>query len=111
MNKLGRWVFAGTLALGGFTGTALANEHEEGHAHKKMTIEQLPAPARATFEKEAKGGNIEELRSEKRSGKTIYEGEVVSNGMGTELQVSEDGTVVKRSAAHDESKEREHGEK
>jgi hypothetical protein len=112
MQKLGRWLIVGTLALGGFAGTGLANERgEEGHAHKKVTLDQLPAAARATFQKEAQGGEIEELRSEKRNGKTIYEGEVVTNGKGTDLQVSEDGKLLKRTAPHDEATERERGEK
>ena len=112
MQKLGRRLIAGTLALGGFAGTGLAHERgEEGHAHKKMSLDQLPAAARSTFQKEAQGGEIEELRSERRNGKTFYEGEVVANGKGTELQVADDGTILKRSASHDEATEREHGEK
>jgi hypothetical protein len=106
MRRIGRWLCAGTLALGGLGGTALAHGH--GEAGNKVTIDQLPAAARSTFEQEAKGGNIEELRSEKRGGKTIYEGEVVNNGKGTELQVSEDGTLLKRGKAHDEASEKEH---
>ena len=74
-------------------------------------MDQLPAAARSTFQKEAQGGEIEELRREKRNGKTIYEGEVVSNGKGTDLRVSEDGTLLKRSAPHEEATEREHREK
>jgi hypothetical protein len=112
MTRIGRWVIAGTLALGGFAGTSVAHERgEAGHAHKKVTMDQLPAAARATFQKEAQGGEIEELRSEKRNGKTIYEGEVVSNGKGTDLQVGEDGTLLERSKPHDEASERDHGEK
>jgi len=112
MTRIGRWLIAGTLALGGFAGTSLAHERGvEGHAHKKMTMDQLPDAARATFQKEAQGGQIEELRSEKRNGKTIYEGEVVSNGKGTDLQVAEDGSLLKRSTPHDEATEQEHNEK
>ena len=109
MRRIGRWLFAGTLALGGLGGTALAGGHgEESQAGSKVTIDQLPDAARSTFEQEAKGGNIEELRSEKRGGKTIFSGEVVNNGKGTELQVSEDGTLLKRGRAHDEATEKEH---
>lgn len=106
MHRFGRWLFAGTLALGGLGGTALAHGHGESESGSKVTIDQLPAAARSTFEQEAKGGNIEELRSEQRAGKTIYKGEVVSNGKGTELQVSEDGTLLKRAKPHDESREK-----
>jgi uncharacterized membrane protein YkoI len=109
MTRLGRWLIAGTLALGGFAGTTFAKERgEEEHAHNKVTLDQLPAAARSTFQKEAQGGTIEELRRDKRNGKTIYEGEVVTNGKGTDLQVAEDGTLLKRSAPHDEATEPEH---
>jgi hypothetical protein len=111
MRNIGRWVFAGALALGGFGGTAFAHgQGEEGHAHKKVTMDQLPSAVQSTFQKEAAGGQIEELRSEQRGGKTIYEGEVVQNGKGTELQVSENGSILKRGKTHDEATEREHGE-
>ena len=108
MRNIGRWVFAGTLALGGLGGTAFA--HGKGSA-KSVTIDQLPSAVQQTFQKEASGGQIEELKRVQRGGKTIYEGEVVSNGKGTELQVSEDGSILKRSAPHDEAMEREHNEK
>jgi multidrug efflux pump subunit AcrA (membrane-fusion protein) len=112
MRNVGRWVFAGALALGGLGGSAFAHEKgEEGHAHKELTMDQLPSAVQSTFQKEAAGGQVEELRSEKRGDKTVYEGEVVSNGKGTELQVSEDGSILKRSAPHDEAMEREHGGK
>ena len=57
MNHFGRWIAVGTLAAGGLSGTALANhEKDEGHAHRKVSISELPPAVRATFEKEAKGG-------------------------------------------------------
>ncbi len=111
MTRIGRWVMVGTLALGGFAGSALANqkneEHEKEHAHRKMTLDDLPAPVRSTLQREVKGGQLEELRSETSNGKTIYEAEVVSNGKGTDIAVSQDGNVLRRSAPHDEMTEHE----
>jgi hypothetical protein len=110
LRNFGRWVVAGTLALGGLWAPVFAHENgEEGHAHKKVTMDQLPSAVQSTFQQEAAGGQIEELRSEKRAGKTIYEGEVVSNGKGTELQVSQDGSILERGTPHDEATEEEHG--
>lgn len=109
MRHVGRWIIVGTLALGGLAGTARADEENEaGHAHKKVNLNDLPSSVRSTFQKEASGGKIEELRKETQNGKTIYEGEVVSNGKGTDLEVAADGTVLERSASHDEASEREH---
>jgi len=91
------------FGIGGLGGVAFA------HGHKKMTMEQLPTAVQSTFQREASGGKVEELRSVHRNGKLIYEGEIVSNGKGTDLQVREDGSILKRSAPHDEATER--GEK
>lgn len=109
MHRFGCWVFAGTLALGGLGGTALARGHGEEHEGKKVTMDQLPAKVQSTFQKEASGGQVEELRSQQKGGKTIYSGEIVQNGKGTELKVSDDGSILKRGASHDEATEKEHG--
>jgi uncharacterized membrane protein YkoI len=71
-------------------------------------MEELPAAVQATFKKEAKGGQIEELRKETRkNGSVIYEGEIVKNGKGRDLEVSSTGKVLERGKAHDESSEHE----
>jgi len=54
------------------------NEHERGQTVK---MDDLPAAARTTFEKEAKGGKVEELRKETRKdGTIVYFGEIVPQG-------------------------------
>jgi hypothetical protein len=111
MERFGRWVLAGTLAVGGLGGTAFGHGKGEEHAGKKITMDQLPSAVQSTFQQEASGGQIEELRSLQKGGKTVYSGEVVQNGKGTELKVSEDGSILKRGATHNEASEKEHGEK
>lgn len=86
--------------------------HEEGkekdHAHESVKLEELPAPVQATFKREAKGGTIEELRKETRKdGKVIYEGEIVKNGKGRDIEVNADGKVIERGKPHGEEKEHE----
>jgi uncharacterized membrane protein YkoI len=97
---------AGVLSAG--LGThAFAEENEKGHEHQPVTMEELPAPVKATFEREAKGGKIEELRKETRkNGKVIYEAEIIKNGKGREIEVNAEGKVVERGKAHDESSEK-----
>jgi multidrug efflux pump subunit AcrA (membrane-fusion protein) len=102
MRIIGKLLLAGALALGGIGGVAYADHAKEG---EKLTLTDLPPAVRATFQKEAQGGKIEELRSATRDGKTIYEGEIVSQGKGVDLQVGKDGKVVKRSAPHEEAGE------
>jgi len=80
------------------------NEHERGQTVK---MDDLPAAARTTFEKEAKGGKVEELRKETRKdGTIVYFGEIVNQGKGTDLKVSDTGKVLHRGKTHDESSEK-----
>src|SRR3954471_5159636 len=85
---------------------AFANDsdsHPRGHS---VTMNDLPKPVRTTFENEAQGGRVEEIRKEIRSdGRVMYWGEVVKHGQGTELEVARTGSVVNRSKTHDEADE------
>ncbi len=105
MRQVGRWIVIGALGLGGFVGTARA--HQGKHAEGTLNMSDLPSSVRSTFEKESKGGEVEGLRKATKNGKTVYEGEVVQNGKGTDLEVSENGKVLDRSKAHDEATEHE----
>src|SRR3954453_10097725 len=63
LGRMTYWVFGGALVLGGIAGSGYPHESgEEEHAHKKVTLDQVPAPVRSTLQKEAAGGQIEELR-------------------------------------------------
>ena len=100
------------LSLGlGLSGPVLANESQEHERGQAVKMDELPAAARTTFEKEAKGGKVEELRKETRKDGTVfYFGEIVNEGKGTDLKVSDKGKVLHRGKAHDESSEKgEHG--
>jgi hypothetical protein len=106
MRKLATFLLAGVLGAG-FGARAVADEKESGHEHQAVTMDDLPAPVKATFEKESKGGKVEELRKETRKdGKVIYEGEIIKNGKGREIEVNADGKVVERGKSHDESSEK-----
>jgi len=103
MNKLATGLLAVCLGAG-VPAQLFADEvHERG---EKVSMSDLPTPVKDTFDKQAKGGKVEELRKETKSGKTTYWGEVVKNGKGTELEVSESGKILHRGKQHEESKER-----
>lgn len=109
MKTLLTSVCAGFVVLAS-RGPVLAheNEKEKDHAHEAVKLEDLPAPVQATFRREAKGGELEELRKETRKdGKVIYEAEIVKGGKGWDIEVNADGKVVERGKAHSEEKERE----
>ena len=101
---LGLWL---GLGVSGRVLAAEAAEHEHG---QEISMSDLPSPVKATFDKESKGGQVEELRKDTgKNGQPVYYGEVVKNGKASELKVSESGKVLHRGKAHDESKEK--GEK
>ena len=107
MHKLATLFLAGALGLG-LGGRASADENESGHEHQTVKMEELPTAVQTTFKHEAKGGKIEELRKETRKdGAVVYEGEIVKNGKGRELEVSGTGKVLERGKTHDESSEHE----
>ena len=107
MQKLTALFLAGALGLG-LSGRVLAEENESGHEHQAVKMEDAPAPVQAALKKEAKGGEIEELRKETRKdGTVIYEAEIVKGGKGRDIEVSTEGKVLKRGKAHDEKGEHE----
>ena len=108
MQKLTALFLAGALGLGLSGRVLAAEENESGHEHQTLTMAELPAAVQSTFKRESKGGKIEELRKETRKdGTVIYEGEIVKNGKGTDIEVNSAGKVVERGKAHDESREHE----
>jgi len=110
MKKLTALFLAGALGVV-FSGRVLAEENEGGHEHQAVKIADAPAAVQATLKKEAKGGEIEELRKETRKdGTVIYEAEIVKNGKGRDIELSAEGKVLKRGKAHDEKGEHEEGE-
>lgn len=72
---------------------------------QKLTLDQVPATVKATFDKEAKGGAIGEVTREIEKGKAkaFYEAHITRNGKDMYVHVREDGTVVKRESAKTQS--------
>jgi hypothetical protein len=75
---------------------------------QKMSLDQLPAPVRATLEKEAKGGTIGDVSLETNAkGKTYYEAEIRQpKGKERYVHVAADGKVLKRESTRKEARER-----
>jgi hypothetical protein len=72
---------------------------------QKLTLDQVPAAVKATFDKEAKGGAIGEVTKEIGKGKALYEAHITRNGKDMYVHVREDGTVLKRESVKKEAKE------
>jgi len=72
---------------------------------KPISMDQLPAAARAALEKEAKGGTIGQVTQETEKGKMVYEAEISKDGKQRYVSVSPEGKIVKRESAKREAKE------
>ena len=87
----------------GAVGLALMGCHAEGGDHEegeqaqegqKVTREQLPEAVKATLDKEAKGGKVEDIEKQTLDGKVIYEADVILGGKEWEIRIAADGTLV-----------------
>jgi hypothetical protein len=72
---------------------------------QSVTMDQLPAAAKATVEREAKGGTVARVTQETAKGKTYYEVEIQKDGKDRYVHVAPDGKVLKREAAKKEARE------
>ncbi len=62
----------------------------------KMKFNDCPAAVQATLKKESGGAMIDSVDKETEDGKTIYEADVMVDGKNWELQVREDGQLMKK---------------
>ena len=87
------WVAVTSIViLGAFSAaiSATAGEKEE-----QTTIDKVPAVVKAAIEKATAGGKVKEIEKEQYDGKVVYEVDYVKDGKEKEIQVAEDGTIVK----------------
>jgi uncharacterized membrane protein YkoI len=104
--KYSRWIIAYALATPMVAATAYGQEkNEESHQHQRVQMEDLPAAVRSTVQREAQGKQIESIKKETKHGRTKYEVDLISNGKGEEIEISESGMVIDREPAHEENHE------
>lgn len=80
----------GCLILGTVSLVSWARSEQES----SLTIDQVPAPVKAAILKETAGGEIREIESGTRNGKTIYEVEFVRAGQTIEIAIGADGAML-----------------
>jgi hypothetical protein len=69
-------------------GSALADDD--------VTLDSLPAPVKATVQREVKGGQILDLERDTKQGKVVFEVEFVEGGKNWEIHVAEDGKLLNK---------------
>jgi hypothetical protein len=63
----------------------------------KVSMGDLPAPVKATLEKESKGGKVTEIEKESKDGKTVYSADVTTaDGKNWDVTVGEDGKLISK---------------
>jgi uncharacterized membrane protein YkoI len=78
----------GALALGGCKG---------GGHEVKTSMDAVPAPVKATLEREAAGGKVTEIEQETKGGKTVYSADVTDKaGKKWDVVVGADGKVISK---------------
>jgi len=78
-----------------------AGRHEE-----HLSMDQVPAPVKATIDKESAGGTLGEIEKETEHGRTFYEAEITKDGKASYVHVAQDGKLLKRERAAEERRER-----
>ena len=88
-------------------------DDEEGEEANevKMSLDQVPAPVRATLTREANGATIKTVDKEEQHGKTIYETDVMSGGKNWEIKVDENGKLISKKLDNEEEKASKKNEK
>jgi hypothetical protein len=61
----------------------------------EISLDKVPAAAKAAIEKETAGGTIKEIEKKKCCGKVAYEVEYMKDGRKVEVKFTEDGSVMK----------------
>lgn len=69
-------------------GVSLAGDH--------VAMEKVPAPVRATIQRETKGGQIKGIEKDLDEGVLVYEVEFTRDGKAFELVVAADGKLLDR---------------
>jgi uncharacterized membrane protein YkoI len=98
MQKPLRWCAIGIAALS--LSACSMNHEKESEANEKneitITMDQLPAPVKATLQRESNGGSISEIEQEEKEGKPVYEADAMIGDKKYEIKVADDGTLIKK---------------
>jgi uncharacterized membrane protein YkoI len=62
---------------------------------EEVTLESLPAAARAAIQKAAEGGTLRKVESVTEGGKSFYEADIRKGGKSSEVQVDASGARIK----------------
>jgi uncharacterized membrane protein YkoI len=102
INNTGRLITAFAVGPVGTVGGARAGDEPNGERQQKISLDQVPAPVKATIQQESAGGQITEISQETERGQATYEVKIAKDGQRSKLYVAPDGTVLKRGGSEDD---------
>lgn len=84
-------------------------EADEDKKEQTITADQLPAPVKATLDKETAGGTVEKLEKETKEDKTVYEAKATLDGKEWKFKIRADGQLLKKELkeGNDEDKDKD----
>jgi uncharacterized membrane protein YkoI len=82
------------------------NQEKEDEDETPLSIDQVPAPVKATLLREAQGGTIKEIEREDEDGQIVYGAEIVINGQEFDLKIAPDTGNLISKEAEDENDEK-----
>lgn len=66
-----------------------------------VALNDVPAPVRATLDRESAGGSVTEIERELKNGKTVYSADLTVKGVAWDITIAEDGTVISKTKEKD----------
>ena len=101
-----RWTVVGLALVGLVVAPAVAPANAAEEKGQTFSLDQVPAPVKATIDKEvAKGMTVKDITKETEKGKTFYEARMVKkDGKETLIHIAENGKVLKRESPKTEAK-------
>ena len=99
---MGRGIMVALLMLECGAGSAVwavddkQTEEKNEPVAQKITLAELPAPVRATINKEMPSAEIKLIEKEEEHGKVVYDVEAKVKGQDVEMDISSDGKVLTR---------------
>jgi len=88
--------FALVLCIGAVATQRILDKETE------VSLDQLPDAVKATLNAEANGGVINEIEMETEDGKTVYEAEVLIDGVEVDIVIAADGTLLGKETEDDD---------
>ncbi len=81
------------------------DDDSEEEVEVEIQLSDCPKGVQRTFKRESRGGKLEDLTKETEGKRTVYEAEVEIDGIDYEIEVLDDGTLLKKAIEEEDDEE------